>query len=98
LDNIDIFTLNKSKTPVSTNDIETYNKEILSDEIFKLIIANVQLMTNKIKTKKTRVNLETDRIQLFGKKNSLVIKKKELQTEIVILNTTGSSNLLIYDY
>ncbi len=55
-------------------------------------------MINKIKTEKTKVNLEADRIQLFNKKNSLVVKKEEFQTEIAILNTIGLFNVLIYRY
>jgi len=35
-------------------------------------------MTDKMKTEKTKVNLEADRMQLFDKKNSLVVKKEEL--------------------
>ncbi len=82
-------TSNKGKTPISTNGIEAYSKEILGDEIRRLITANVQLITDKIKTEKTRVNLETDRARLFGEKNSLIIKREELRAEIVALNATN---------
>jgi len=86
LDNTDIFTSNKGKASVSTNGIETYSKKTLGDKIRKLIAINVQLIINKIETKKAKVNLKVDRTQLFDKKNSLVIKRKEFRTEIVILN------------
>jgi len=86
LDNTNISTLGKGKAPVSTNDIEAYNKETLNNEIRKLTATNTQLMTNKIKTEKTKVNLETDKIQLLDEKNSLVIKKEELWAEIAALN------------
>ena len=48
-----------------------------------------------METEKIKINLETDRIQLFGKKNSLVVKKKEFRTEIAVLHTAGPSNVLI---
>ena len=83
-------TSNKGKTPISTNGIEAYSKEILGDEIRRLITANVQLITDKIKTEKTRVNLETDRARLFGEKNSLIIKREELRAEIVALNAANA--------
>ncbi len=56
-----MFILGKGKAPVSTNSVEAYNKEALNDEIYKLTIANVQLMTNKMETEKARVNLEANR-------------------------------------
>ncbi len=93
LDNTDISTSNKGKTPISTNDIEAYNKETLDDEIRKLTTANVQLMVNKIETKKTKVNLETNKVRLLGEKNSLVVKRKKLRTEITTLNIAGPSNV-----
>ncbi len=71
-----MFTLGKGKASVFTNGVETYNKETLGDEIRKLTTTNIQLMTDKIKTEKVRVNLEADKIQLFDEKNSLVAKKK----------------------
>ncbi len=91
-------TLGKGKASVSTSGVEVYSKEALGDEIRRLIIANVQLMTDKMETEKVRVNLEADRIQLFGKKNSLVAKKKELRAEIVVLNVVGLSNVPIRSY
>ncbi len=90
LDSTDISTLSKGKTPASTSDIEAYNKEVLNDEIRKLIATNAQLITNKMETKKARVNLKADRTQLFGKKNSLVVKREELRTEIVTLNAVNA--------
>ena len=62
LDNTDISTSNKNKASVSTNGIEAYNKETLGDKIRKLIIANTQLITNKMKTEKTKINLEADKV------------------------------------
>ena len=47
-----------------------------------------------METEKARVNLEANRTQLFGKKNSLVAKKEELRAEIVTLNATGPPNVL----
>ena len=47
--------------PVSTNGVEAYNKKALGDEIRKLIATNTQLITNKMETEKTRVNLEIDK-------------------------------------
>jgi len=73
LDSTDISTLGKGKALVSTSGVEAYNKEILDDEIRRLITANVQLMTDKMETEKIKVNLETDRIRLFGEKNSPVV-------------------------
>ena len=91
MDNTDIFTSSKDKTPVSTNDVEAYSKETLDDEIRRLITANVQLMINKIEIEKAKVNLEANKIQLFGEKNSLIVKRKELQAEIAILNISNIS-------
>ncbi len=84
--------------PASTNGVETYSKEVLSDEIRRLTVANTQLVTNKIKIEKTKVNLETDRIRLFGEKNSLVVKREELRTEITALNAIGPFNILTHSY
>ncbi len=77
MDNADISISSKGKVPVFTNDVEAYSKEILGDEIRRLITANVQLITNKIETEKVKVNLKTDKTRLFDKKNSLVVKKEE---------------------
>jgi len=41
LDNIDISTLNKGKTSASTNGVEAYNKEALSDKIYRLTATNI---------------------------------------------------------
>ncbi len=98
LDNTNISTSNKGKTPISTNDVKTYSKETLGDEIHKLIIANVQLITDKMETEKARVNLETNRTRLFDEKNSLVVKRKEFRVEIAILYTVGFSNVPIRRY
>ena len=98
MDNTDISTSNKGKTSVSTNSVEAYSKETLGDKICRLTITNVQLMVNKTETEKIKINLETNRTRLFGKKNSLIIKKEELRAEIVVLNATGSSNILIRNY
>ncbi len=95
LDNTDISTSSKDKTPTSTNDVEAYNKEALGDKIHRLTIANVQLITDKMETKKARVNLKTDRIRLLDKKNFLVVKKEELRIKIAILNAAKSSNIPI---
>jgi len=98
LDSIDISILGKGKAPVSINDVETYSKKILDDKIRKLTTTNVQLMTDKIKTEKTKVNLKADKVQLFDKKNFLIIKRKKLRTEIIILNATKLFNILICRY
>ena len=47
---------------VSTNGVEVYNKEVLGDEIRRLTVANVQLVTNKTETEKAKINLKTDRM------------------------------------
>ncbi len=98
MDSTDISISNKGKAFISTNDIEAYNKEILNNEIRRLTIANVQLITNKIETEKIKVNLKTDKIQLFDKKNSLVVKKEKLRTKIATLNAIGPSNVPIRRY
>ncbi len=61
MDNTDISTSNKGKTPASTNGVEAYNKEALNDEIRRLTTANVQLIIDKMETEKVRVNLEADK-------------------------------------
>ena len=98
MDNTDISTSSKGKTPASINNVETYNKETLNDKICKLTAINIQLMIDKIKTEKTRINLEANKVQLFDKKNFLVAKRKKLRTEIVILNAAGHFNVLIRSY
>ncbi len=95
MDNTDISISSKSKTFVSTSNVEVYNKKTLDDEIRKLTTANIQFVTDKIKTKKARVNLEIDKTRLFDKKNSLIVKKEEFRAEIAILNAAGFSNPLI---
>ena len=55
-------------------------------------------MTDKMETKKVRVNLEADRVRLFGEKNSLIVKREELRAEIVVLNVTRSFNILVRSY
>ncbi len=80
LDSTDISTSSKGKAPVSMNDVETYSKEILNDKIRKLIIINIQLITDKIETEKVKVNLKANKIRLFDKKNSLIAKREELRT------------------
>ena len=80
---------------VSTNGVEVYNKEVLGDEIRRLIAANVQLVIDKMETEKVRVNLKADKVRLFDKKNSLVIKREEFRVEIATLNAAGLSNVLV---
>ncbi len=62
MDNTDISISNKGKTLVSTNDIEAYNKKTLDDKIRRLITTNAQLMADKMKIEKTKVNLEIDKV------------------------------------
>ena len=80
------------------NGIEDYNKEVLDNKIRKLTIANIQLITNKMETKKVRINLKVDRTRLLDEKNSLVVKKEEFRTEIVILNIIRFSNVPVYSH
>ena len=47
---------------------------------------------------KTKVNLEADKIRLFGEKNLLVVKRKELRAEIVVLNAVKPPNVLVRGY
>ncbi len=98
MNNIDISISNKSKTFISTNDIEIYIKEQLVAEIQRFTITNVQLMTNKMETERIKVNLEADRARLLEKKNSLVVKREELRAEIVTLNVAGFFNVLVRRY
>jgi len=95
LDSTDISISNKGKASIFTSGVEAYSKEALGDEIRRLITTNVQLITDKMETEKARVNLKADRVQLLGKKNSLVAKREKLRIEIVVLNTAGSSNVPI---
>jgi len=95
LDNTDIFTSGKDKTPVSTNSIEAYIKELLVVEIQRFITTNVQLITDKMKIERTKVNLEADKVRLLKEKNSLVVKKEKLQVEIAVINAVRSSNALV---
>ena len=78
MDNTDISTLGKGKAFIFINGVEVYSKEALNDKIHRLITANVQLMTDKTETEKTKVNLKADKIRLLSKKNFLVAKKEEL--------------------
>jgi len=45
---------------------------------------------------RTKVNLKTDRARLLREKNSLVVKRKELRVEIVVMNAVRSSSVSIY--
>jgi len=78
LNNTDISTSNKGKAPAFTSGVEAYNKEVLDDEIRRLIAINIQLITNKMEIEKVRVNLKANRVRLFGKKNFLIAKKEKL--------------------
>ncbi len=98
MDSTDISTSGKGKAPVFTSGVEAYSKEVLGNKICRLTTVNVQLVIDKIKTEKVKVNLKVDKIQLFDKKNSLVAKREELRTEIVVLNAAGSSNVLVRRY
>ncbi len=84
--------------PIFTNDIKTYNKKTLNDKIYRLTTINVQLITNKMKTEKIKVNLETNKAQLFDKKNFLIAKRKKLRIKIVILNIAGPFNISIHNH
>ena len=88
-------TSGKGKVPISMNGVETYSKKALDNKICRLTAINAQLITNKIKIEKVRVNLKADRVRLFDKKNSLIVKREELQTKIATLNTAGLSNVLV---
>ncbi len=96
MDSTDISILNKGKTSIFTNNVEAYNKEALKDKIRRLTTVNIQLIIDKIEAEKIKVNLEADKTQLFDKKNSLVVKRKEFRAEIATLNTTGHFNILTY--
>ncbi len=52
-------------------------------------------MADKIKTEKIKVNLETDKARLLNEKNFLIVKKEELQAEIVVLYIIRPFNILI---
>ncbi len=62
LNNINISISDKGKTLIFTNDIEAYSKKTLSNKICRLTTTNIQLITNKIKTKKTKINLKPNKI------------------------------------
>ncbi len=51
-----------------------------------------------METEKVKVNLKVNKVQLFDKKNSLVIKRKELRIKIAALNTAGLPNVPIRRY
>ncbi len=51
-----------------------------------------------MKTKKVKSNLEIDKVQLFGEKNFLIVKREELRIEIATLNTTGFPNVPIRNH
>ena len=51
-----------------------------------------------MKTERTKVNLETDKVRLLRKKNSLIVKREELQTEIVVMNIIRPFNTLVRSY
>ncbi len=80
---------------VSTNDIEAYSKEVLNDEIRRLITANIQLMIDKMETEKTKVNLEIDKIRLFDEKNSLIAKREKFRAKIITLNVINVQFVII---
>jgi len=52
-------------------------------------------MTDKIKTERTKVNLEADKVRLLEEKNFLVVKREEFRAEIAVMNAAGSSNVLV---
>ncbi len=98
LDSTDISTSGKNKAPASVNGAEAFIKEQLAVEIQRLSTANTQLISDKIETEKIKINLEADKVRLFGEKNFLIVKREELQAEIVALNAIGSSNISVRGY
>jgi len=82
LDNNDISTLNKVKAPTSTNGIKAFNKEVLKEEIRRLIIINVQLMNNKLDVEAAKIKLKADKTKLISEKNIFVAKREELQVKL----------------
>ncbi len=53
--------LGKGKAPASTNNVEAYSKETLTDKIRKFNATNIQLIQNKQQTNKTKIALKIDR-------------------------------------
>ena len=98
MDSTDISILGKGKISASINGIEFYIKEQLVIEIQRLSVVNTQLVADKMETEKIKVNLEVDKVRLFSEKNSLIAKKEELRTEIVVLNIAGPFNVPIRSY
>jgi len=70
----------------------------LAIEIQRYIAVNVQLITDKIKTEKTKVNLEVNKTQLLREKNSLIVKREEFWVEIVVINAAGLFNVPARNY
>ncbi len=91
-------TSSKGKASASINGTKAYTKEQLAVEIQRLSTANAQLINDKIKTEKIKVNLEANRARLLGKKNSLIAKREELRAEITVLNAVGPSNAPVRGY
>ena len=52
-------------------------------------------MVDKTETEKAKVNLEANKVQLFGEKNSLIVKKEKFRAEIAVLNVAGLFNVLV---
>jgi len=98
LNNTDISTSNKDKTPILINNVEVYTKEQLTAENQRFTAANVQLMTDKMETERTKVNLKANKMRLLEKKNSLIVKREELRVEIATMNVIKSFNALIRGY
>ncbi len=82
MNNIDISTSNKGKIPTSTNGIKTYNKKTFGNKIYRFIQTNMQLTQNKQNSDITKAVIKTDKNRFISKKNTLVIKREELQREI----------------
>ncbi len=67
-------------------------------EIQRFTAVNVQLVTDKMETERTKVNLEADRVWLLEEKNFLIVKREEFRAKIVVLNVVGSFNVPIRSY
>ncbi len=82
--------------------MEAYSKEALGKEIRRLTATNIQLMNDNLNTEVAKTKLEADKAKLIYEKNILMVKKEELQAELVEAVTVPTTSIqvsvtIVYD-
>ncbi len=102
LDSNGVSISSKGKALVLSSDMEAYSKEALREEIRRLTVINIQLMSDKLGIEAVKTKLEADKARLINEKNIFVAKREELRaelTEAAVISTTNIQTpvIIVYD-